>query len=97
MPASVKRKALSLLNGEQADNAMTEQSLQQGRALRENSLFELLGTVPELGPLDDHEVHLDEHRKYALGTSFEWISARDSALAEAFLAHIAGHEEARHA
>lgn len=97
VPASVKGKALALLNGDEGEHALTEQSLQQGRAIRENTLFDLMGTVPRLGPLDDHGVHLDEHRKYALGVSFECLMRRDRVLADAFLAHIAEHEEVRNA
>ncbi len=96
VPPSVKRRALALLNGEEAGQTLTEQSLQEGRAIRENTLFDLGGVIPELGPLDDHAVHIDEHRKYALGVSFGWLSERDKALCEAFLRHIARHEEARH-
>lgn len=94
VPAGIKAKAIALLQGAEAVTEPGESALQHSRAVRENNLFSVMGTVPELGALDDHAVHIEEHRRFALQAAFENILRRDKASGEAFLAHIAEHEEA---
>lgn len=95
VPEAVRARAIALLNGE-GEPYLSEKALQHNRAERENSLFAIAGTIPVLGPLDDHGVHIDEHRRFALQGDFEWRAGRDRAMAEAFYAHIRDHEEACH-
>ena len=96
VPEAVRARAIALLNGEGATGYMCESTLQHNRAVRENSLFAVTGAVPTVGPLDDHAVHIDEHRRFALQTDFERVAAKHPESAAAFYRHIALHGEARH-
>ena len=60
---------------------------------RENLIFEKGGEV-SVGMLDDHAIHLEEHRLYALQKTFGDMAKRNPLKAERMYAHIALHESA---
>lgn len=49
------------------------------------------GTVPRIRSLDDHELHLSEHTRFALSAEFRRMEREAPALAKALLMHTEGH------
>ncbi len=69
----------------------SEADLQHQNAQNENIDFEL-GEVLRIEPLDDHVLHLTEHRLYVLEDSFRERMKKDPHWAEPMLEHIKEHE-----
>ena len=64
--------------------------LHRTRARREQ--LELLGgAVPTLMSVDNHELHVFEHTRFALGAEFRRLQQEQPALAQALIMHIEGH------
>jgi len=79
------------------ESATAIDELQQTRARREQ--IELLGgALPKLLGVDNHELHIAEHTRFALGAEFRHLQQNRPALAQALLLHIEGHRalEGRH-
>lgn len=49
------------------------------------------GIVPRIRSLDDHELHLSEHTRFALSAEFRRMEREAPALAKALLMHTEGH------
>lgn len=94
LPQRVKEKAVEIGKAGNYSELLSIHQLQAQRAMTENRLLSR-GVLPEVWELDDHSVHLEEHKRYALQENF-WILRRKSpALADAMLAHIHAHMKAQ--
>jgi hypothetical protein len=89
IPARVLRKARQTLG---IDNlgVTLEEDLQEQNAQAENYTFESGGEI-SVGPLDDHAIHLEEHRIYALQKDFRDMAKRYPKRAEQMYLHIDTH------
>ena len=71
----------------------TASDLQMKNACAENAAFER-GEAPVIRALDDHLLHLEEHRLYALQQSFRSLMKSDPEKCRPMLEHIAAHRAA---
>lgn len=93
VPQKFKARALELMKIGNYSEIMSEHTLHTQRAQRENTMFEK-GVMPEISELDNHNIHIDEHTRYALQYDFELYKKRNPQFAEFFIAHIRDHEAA---
>jgi hypothetical protein len=70
---------------------VTEDDLQRKNAQRENTYFGA-GSLPAVDELDDHEIHVAEHRRFALGMQFRLLEKKSPEYAAALRTHIKDHE-----
>ncbi len=87
-----KERAARRLLGKQ-DLAYTEGELQMQNACAENAAFED-GAKLSIKPFDDHGLHLEEHRLYALQQRFRNLLDRNPERCKEMLSHIEAHEKA---
>lgn len=92
IPQRFKLRAAELMRIGEYGSLMNETELQLKRAKRENSLL-LAGKAPQLGEFDQDEIHIEEHRRFALQLRFDALRLRRPDLAEAFCQHIRAHVE----
>jgi hypothetical protein len=92
VPRMVLRKARQCL-GIECLGVVLEEDLQEQNAKEENLSFEK-GKDIVVGLLDDHSIHLEQHRAYALQRAFRDMSAKNGEKAEKMYAHIAAHQAA---
>ncbi len=90
LPRSVKARARQLLQvGGEADLVGCDE-LELQAAARENASA-LLGGVLTVSPFDDHELHIEAHRKCLLQARFAYFRERDPKGAAAFEKHLLTH------
>lgn len=87
-----KQRALELMKIGNYSALLGEGEQQRKNAQRENRYFER-GVIPEVGDFDDHEIHINAHKEYALHVDFSLFSKKNPALANLFKAHIEEHEK----
>ncbi len=92
VPSRFKQRAVNLMHIGDYDSLMSEGELQSKRAKRENNLL-LSGVIPETDVFDNDEIHIDEHRRFALQMKYDALKRRRPDLAEAFERHCAEHAE----
>lgn len=92
VPKAVRRKAWEYLKLGGTNAQLAEDEMQEKNARRENSLFEA-GVIPKVDELDDHALHVSEHRKYALGMQFKLLERRSPEYAVELRNHIKDHEK----
>jgi len=92
LPPAFRQRALEMMKMGSYSSIMGENELQLQNARRENSLLES-GLLPEVGPYDDHCLHLEEHRRFALQNRFSVLRKTRPELAGAFDGHIKEHAE----
>lgn len=93
IPQRFKVRALEMMKIGNYSAIMSEHTLHTQRAKRENT-FLRKGVIPEISPLDNHSVHIEEHTRDALQYDFELFKKRNPQLAEFMISHISEHEEA---
>lgn len=92
IPREIRAKAWELMRIGQTDDLMGLDDLQRKNAQRENTLFEA-GSIPQVdGELDDHELHLDAHMRYALSMRFRILEKKAPEYASAFREHMNTHK-----
>lgn len=91
LPRSVKSRARRLLHsgGAEADFAGCDE-LQIAAAERENAAL-TLGKEPTVGLFDDHELHIEAHKKFLLQARFAYLREKHPAICAAFEKHIFAH------
>lgn len=93
VPREVRLRAWELLKIGNTNAILEEDDLQRKNAQRENVLFEA-GSIPEVDEqLDDHKIHAQVHKRYALGMRFRLMEKKSPEYALAFREHLARHEE----
>ena len=88
-----KAKALRRLLGRCLPADFIEAELQTDNARNENADMEA-GQEVSVGVLDDHPLHIAEHRLFALQDRFRGEKGAGSACLKALLDHISHHERA---
>lgn len=94
LPDSFKRRAAEMLRLGSYGELLGESELHLQNAWRENTVFEQ-GYSAEVGRYDDHALHLEEHRRFALqmrGTVLKEKYPNRAALLDA---HIDAHKAAQ--
>lgn len=92
VPTAVRRKAWDFLHLGNAGDFVGEDDLQKKNAQRENTYFGA-GVIPEVDELDNHAIHAEEHKRYALGMEFRLMERKSPEYASALRAHLKQHEE----
>jgi hypothetical protein len=92
VPTSVRRMAWDYLHLGNSADFLGEDDIQKKNAQRENTYFGA-GVIPEVDELDNHEIHAEEHRRYALGMEFRLMERKSPEYASALRAHLKQHEE----
>ena len=91
LPQRIKHKALEMSHIGQYEDLLTINELQIQSAVTENNLLES-GVIPEIGKFDDHEIHMEEHKRYCLQMKFRRMKAKNPRLAELMEAHVEAHQ-----
>ena len=94
IPQRVKRMAIEAAKLGNFKNLMGINDLQMQAAQRENTFFEKQNVIPEVSEFDDHEVHIDEHKRYILQETFHIMKLREPDKAAIMEGHIKAHQEA---
>lgn len=95
MTAETRRKIREALGaGNGFAELLTLDDVQVKQAQSENSMFGR-GKTPKIDELDDDDVHISEHTRYALSREFERLEANDTEYAATFRKHIADHKKAK--
>ena len=71
---------------------MSIHELQMQAAQRENSFFER-GVIPKVSEFDDHDVHIEEHKRYMYQLRYQMFAQKNEEYALAFENHIRQHME----
>ncbi len=93
VPMRVKLRVLEGMKIGNYTEIMNIDTLQMQAAQRENVFFEE-GVVPKVSDLDDHNIHTEEHMRYALQMDFQILKQTKPDYAELFLDHIRQHKQA---
>lgn len=92
LPTAFRKRAVELLRLGKYGETLDESELQLQNARRENAML-AYGGKPELGAYDDDELHISEHRRFALGAGYRMLMQKDKKSCVLLDAHIAGHEK----
>ena len=92
IPERVKQRALEFMQINNYSEIMNINQLQMQAAQRENTFFEE-GVLPEVSALDDHNIHIEEHMRYALQMRFHVMKMKKPEYAKAFEDHIEQHKQ----
>ena len=93
VPREIRLRAWDLLKIGSTNAMLAEDDLQRKNAQRENTYFEA-GSIPEVDDqLDDHGIHLQVHKRFALSMRFRVLERRSPEYARAFREHLAQHEQ----
>ncbi len=90
LPRSVKSRARALMHAGGGVDFSSVDDLQLLAAERENATVSL-GRVPTLGVFDDHELHIEAHKKFLLQARYACLKEKMPAVTEGFEAHIFAH------
>lgn len=88
-----KKRAVEALRLGGFCGIVDESELQLQNARRENSFFEQ-GIPSDVGIYDDHALHIDEHRRYALQMRTAVLRSKKPEYAALLDAHLSAHEAA---
>ncbi len=90
LPRAVKRRARQILQLGDALDECDLDELQIRAAERENASL-LLDEHPHLSLFDDHELHIDTHKRFLLQARFAYLRKEKPRMAEALEGHILSH------
>ncbi len=91
VPQRVKQMGLEYMKLGKYTELMNINHLHMQVAQRENSFFEK-GVISDVGSLDDHDIHIEEHTRYALQMRFRVLKQRKPEYALALEKHIEDHK-----
>ena len=92
IPERVKQRALEFMRIGNYSDIMNIHLLQMQAAQRENVFFEN-GVIPKVSDLDEHEIHVEEHLRYALQMDFQLLKMKKPEYAVALENHIKEHKQ----
>lgn len=92
VPREIRLRAWELLKIGNVGALLAETDLQRKNAQRENIYFEA-GSIPKVDDLDDHEIHGEVHRRFALSQRFRLMERKSPEYAKAFRDHLREHGE----
>lgn len=90
LPRAVKRRAREILQLGAALDECDLDELQVQAAERENEAF-LLGESPTISLFDDHELHIDTHKRFLLQARFAYLRKEKPGMASSLEAHVLSH------
>ena len=92
VPNEIKQKAIEALRVGTFTPTLSLGDEQRNNANRENSFLEA-GVIPTVDELDDDEIHVSEHKKYALQYRFRRLEKTMPNITQEFRKHIFAHEQ----
>lgn len=92
IPTRVKLRAIEYMKAGNYTEIMNINLLQMQAAQRENVFFED-GVIPKISEFDDHEIHIEEHLRYALQMKFQVLKHKKPEYAKAFENHLKEHKQ----
>ena len=92
VPQEVKRKAIDMFKSGKSDEIEDIDKMQRINAQKENTFLQA-GILPDVGKYDDHEIHVDVHKRFALSMDYKILLKRSPAVAEAFDRHVEEHQQ----
>lgn len=92
-PKEFRDKAVEMMRLTPYAQGVTLTDQQKSNAMRENDFLQA-GVVPERYVYDDDNIHIAEHKRFALQYRFRRFRVRSPELCAAFDRHIAEHEAA---
>lgn len=90
IPERVKMKAIECMRLSNYSDLMSIGTLHIQAAQREAEFF-AEGVIPEVSEFDEHEIHIDEHKRYVLQMEFRLLKMKKPEYAMAFENHIKKH------
>lgn len=90
LPREVRRRALEMMKIGNYAELLGEDELHTQNARREATMLSE-GITPKVGLYDDHEIHITEHKRFALQLSYVSLEKRSPHLCRAFEEHIFEH------
>lgn len=90
IPMRVKMRALEYIKAGNYSDIMNLNLLQLQAAQRENEFFKN-GVAPEISEFDEHEIHVEEHKRYVLQMDFRILKHKKPEYAAMFENHIKEH------
>lgn len=95
MSAEVRRRVREALGvGNGFAELLTLDDVHVKQAQNENALFSR-GKTPKIDELDEDDIHISEHTRFALSREFERMEANDAEYSAVFRKHIADHKKAK--
>ena len=88
----MRQKILDMFSLGTFDDAFDLTDLQMKQAQRENMFLEK-GSIPKVGPFDDHSLHIPEHIKYHLSMDYQKLLETNPELAQQLDIHIMDHQQ----
>lgn len=92
IPMRVKMRMIEYTKAGNYGDIMNLNLLQMQAAQRENEFFKN-GVIPQISDFDEHEVHIEEHKRYILQTDFYILKRKKPEYAAMFENHIKEHEK----
>lgn len=92
MPNDIRRKIREVLGVGGFAGVLTVDDVQTKHAQNENAFFGR-GIPPKIDELDEDDIHISEHTKYALQRDFEVFENSDKEYANLMRIHIADHKK----
>lgn len=92
IPERYKKKFLECMKIGNYTELMSIHELQMQAAQRENSFFER-GVIPKVSEFDDHDIHIEEHKRYMYQLRYQMFAQKNEEYALAFENHIRQHME----
>lgn len=86
-----KAKILEMLGFGNFENAYDIITLHIKKSAREN--VKLISTYVEADEIDNHELHIKEHKRFMLSSEFEKMKQENPSINKRFLKHILEHKE----
>ena len=97
IPDTIKMLAIRNMKTGDYTQMMSLGELDRQDARRENAFFETKKIIPEVSEFDDHDTHIEEHRRYIKQLKFHMLRYESPQLARQFEEHIKMHIEAKRA
>ena len=85
-----KARAIEAMKLGSYDDISNIDELQAQNARNENSDF-VSGILPAIGDFDDHELHFEEHLRFALSSDYKIMEKKTPEYAKAFKEHLQAH------
>jgi hypothetical protein len=90
---SMRAKLMEMFDMGNLEESVSLDNLHIRRANEENAQFRQ-GLVPQINPLDQDDLHVREHTRFALTTEFEDLAKENPELRQFMLEHIQLHQAA---
>lgn len=95
IPDNIKMMAIKHMKTGDYTQLMSINELDREDARRENAFFDMRKIVPEVSEFDEHDIHIEEHKRYIKQVKFMQLQETSPELASMFEDHLRQHLEAK--